>query len=58
MGPRGNVQDGFKFMSLNSMKNITRIFWDMIQMPEIVIDRVNILGRDQQDILVFTDHKG
>ena len=27
-------------------------------MPDIVIDRVNLLGNHQQQILVFTDNKG
>ena len=30
----------------------------MIPMPEPVIDRVNILVKYQQELLVFTDHKG
>ena len=58
MGPSGNIQGGFKFMRLRSMKNITRRSWDMILMPATVIERVNILGKDQQELLVFTDCKG
>ena len=30
----------------------------MIPMPDIVINRVNMLGKYQPDILVFTDCKG
>ena len=38
------------------MKNITRRSWYMIPMPDTVIDRVNLLGKYQQEQL-FTDHK-
>ena len=27
-------------------------------MPDVVIDRVNLLGKDQPEALVFTDRKG
>ena len=30
----------------------------MIPMPDTVIDRVNILGKYQQELLIFTYHKG
>ena len=40
------------------MKNITRQSWDMVPMPDKVIERVNILGKYQPDLLVFTDGKG
>ena len=40
------------------MKNITRRSWDIIPMPDTVIGRVNILGKYQLEILVFTDRKG
>jgi hypothetical protein len=46
LGPSGNLQGGFKFMALNSGKKIVRRSWDVIPMPDIVIDRVNALGRD------------
>ena len=45
-------------MSLRSMKNITRWSWDIIPMPDIVIDRVNLLGTYQPDLFLFTDCKG
>ena len=48
----------FKFMSLRSMKNITRRSWDNIPITDTVIDRVNLLGKDQQELLVFTACKG
>ena len=40
------------------MKRITRRSWDIIPIPDTFIDRVNILGQDQQDLLVFIDRKG
>ena len=45
-------------MSPRLMKNITSQYWDIIPIPETVIDRVNILGKYQKKILVFTDRKG
>ena len=30
----------------------------MILIPDTVIDRVNILGKYQQELSVFTDHRG
>jgi hypothetical protein len=47
LGPSGNLQVGFKFMALNSVKKIFRRSWDVIPMPDLMIDRVNALGRDQ-----------
>ena len=44
-------------MSGRSMKNIKRQSWDIIPMPETVIDQVNILGKYQQYHLEFTDRK-
>ena len=41
-------------MSLRSMRNITRRSWDIILMPDIAIDRVNLLGKYQQYLLLFT----
>ena len=57
MGPRGSIRGGFKFMRLRSMKNITRKSWDMILMTDTVIDQVNLLGKYQQELLVYTDCK-
>ena len=55
MGPSGNIQGGFKFMILRSMKNITRQSWDIIPKDDIVIDRVNLLGKEQPEIFIFTN---
>ena len=58
LGPSGNIQGGFKFMSLTSAKKIVRRSWDKIPMPQTVIDRVNHLGKDQPEHFAFTDRKG
>jgi hypothetical protein len=58
LGPSGNLQGGFKFMALNSGKKIVRRSWDVIPMPDVVIDRVNELGKDQPRLMTFTDRHG
>jgi hypothetical protein len=55
LGPSGNLQGGFKFMDLNSGKKIVRRSWDVIPMPDLVIDRVNALCRDQPQHMTFTN---
>ena len=58
LGPSGNLQGGFRFMALDTGKKITRRSWDVIPMPDLVIDRVNELGKDQPEMLTFTDRHG
>jgi hypothetical protein len=58
VGPRGNLQGGFKFMALNTVKKIVRRSWDVIIMPDLAIDRVNALGRDRPQQMTFTDRHG
>jgi hypothetical protein len=58
LGPSCNLQGGFKLMALNSSNKIVRRSWDVIPMPDLVIDRVNALGRDQPQHMIFTNrHK-
>jgi hypothetical protein len=38
LGPSGNLQGVFKFMALNSGKKIVRCSWDVIPIPDLVID--------------------
>jgi hypothetical protein len=38
LGPSGNLQGGFKFMALNTGKKIVFRSWDVIPMPDLVID--------------------
>jgi hypothetical protein len=45
LGPSGNLQGGFKFMALNSGKKIVRRSWNIIPMLDVVINRVNELGK-------------
>ena len=58
LGPTHNKQGGFKFMSLTTGAAVTRYGWDPIPMPSSVIARVNRLGKDQPELLLFTDRKG
>jgi hypothetical protein len=45
-------------MALNSGKKIVHRSWDYIPMPDLVIDRVNALCRDQPHHMTFTDRHG
>ena len=45
-------------MSLTAGAAVTRYGWDPISMPSSVIARVNRLGKDQPELLVFTERKG
>ncbi len=56
--PSGNLQGGYKFMALNTGKKITCRSWDVIPMPDMVIARVNALGTDQPEQLIFTNRCG
>jgi hypothetical protein len=56
--PSGNLQGGYKFMALNTGKKITHRSWDVIPMPDMVIARVNALGTDQPEQLIFSDQCG
>ena len=58
LGPSENLQGGFKFMALNTGKKIVWHSWDVIPMPDTVITRVNALGSDQPEQLIFTDRRG
>ena len=45
-------------MALNTGRKITRRSWDVILIPDIVIDRVNTLGTGQTEMLTYTDRHG
>ena len=47
LGPCGNLQGGFKFMSLQTGQKITRYNWDEIPIPQTEINRVNVLVKYQ-----------
>lgn len=45
-------------MSLATGQKISRRSWDVLPMPNSVVDRVNTLGKDQPELFIFTDRKG
>jgi hypothetical protein len=45
-------------MALNSGKKIVHHSWDVIPIPDLVIDRVNTLCLDQSQHMTFTDRHG
>ena len=51
LGPCGNLQGEFKFMSLQTGQKITTYNCDEIPIPKIVIKRFNVLGKDKRNIL-------
>ena len=58
LGTCGNLQGGFKFGILKTGQKITRYNYDEIPIPQIVINRVNVPGKDQPENFIFTDRKG
>jgi hypothetical protein len=45
-------------MALNSGKRIVRRGWDVIPLPDVLINCVNELGKDQPRLMTFTDSHG
>jgi hypothetical protein len=45
-------------MALNSGKKIARRSWDVIPLPDVVINRVNELVKEQPRLMTYTDHHG
>ena len=45
-------------MALKTEKKIVRHSWDVIQMPDTVITRVEAVGSKQPEQLIFTDRRG
>jgi hypothetical protein len=41
LGRSGNMHGSFKLMVLNTVKKIVCSSWDVVPMPDIVIDQVN-----------------
>ncbi len=58
MGPSGNLSGGHRFLALDTGQMIVRNRWKELPMPTAVIDRVNVLGRTERSLLVFTDRQG
>ena len=45
-------------MSLQTGQKITGYNWDEIPIPQTVINRFNVLEKDQPEHFIFTDRKG
>ena len=45
-------------MAINTGNKIVRLSWDVIPIPETVITRVNALGSDQLEQLIFGNRRG
>jgi hypothetical protein len=58
MGLSGNLSGGRSFLVLDTGKLIVRNCWKELPMPLAVINRVNVLGRAERSMLVFTDCLG
>jgi hypothetical protein len=58
LGHSGNLQGGHKFLCLRSGRLIVRYNWTPLPMPDEVLDRVNLLGADQPEQLIFADRRG
>ena len=58
LGTSGNLQDGFKFLALNSAKIIVWRNWDALPMPDTVIAHIITLGGEQPRQLTVTDWHG
>lgn len=58
LGSSGNMQGAQRFLSIKTGEVIIRYSWTEVPMPDEVIDRVNHLGKDQPEQLIFTDRHG
>ncbi|MGL5934919.1 MAG: reverse transcriptase domain-containing protein, partial [Cetobacterium sp.] len=58
LGPSGNEQGGCRFLHLSTGVKITAYKWTTLPMPDNVIARVNLLGKDQPKDLTFYDRYG
>ena len=52
------VPSGHKFMALNTGGKINRRSWDVIPIPDIIIDCVKFLGTGQPEMLTYTNCHG
>jgi hypothetical protein len=58
MGPSRNLSGGQCFLDLDTGKLIVSNCWKELLMPLAVIGHVNVLGRAEWSMLVFTDRLG
>ena len=56
LGPSGNLQGGYKFMSLRTGKRLTWRKWTELPMPQEVIDPVNKLGEADRQKSLLTSY--
>jgi hypothetical protein len=58
LGPSRNAQGGHNCFTLNTSQAITRWSWDVIHITKSIVDRVNLIGRDQPIQTMFLDRAG
>jgi hypothetical protein len=58
IGPSDNQHSGYRFMSLQTGRKVTRTSWTELPMPRQVVERVHDLAADQPEKLVFYDRHG
>ena len=58
LGNSGNLSRGQLFLALDSGQTIVRHQWVVLPVPPAVIDRVNLLGKNEPSILTFTSRHG
>jgi len=58
LGSSGNLHGAIRFLNLKTGDVIVRYSYAEVPMPDEVIERVNYLGRDQPELITFTDRHG
>ena len=58
LGPSGNLSGGQRFLTLDTGKLVVQNRWKELPMTSDVIDHVNLIGRTERSMLVFTDCLG
>jgi hypothetical protein len=58
LGNSGNLSGGQLFLALDSGQTIVRHQWVVLPVPPAVIDRINLLGKNEPSILTFTNQHG
>ncbi len=58
LGDSGNLSGGQLFLALDSGQTIVRHQWVVLPVPPAVIDRINVLGKNEPSILTFTNWHG
>jgi hypothetical protein len=58
LGNAGSLSGGQLFLALDSGQSIVRHQWVVLPVPPAVIDRVNLIEKNEPSILTFTNHHG